>query len=139
MAVSKRGSVAEGSAPVSEVVATLSDGHKVKRRICGACYRAWSESENMGNCPRCHHNRALLYIDPVNIDQRICHLCYEQWYSVESMGICPKCNAPEERALTYNNPDEPSQGICQACYKRGHGGRIGLQIEQIPDGDVLAE
>jgi hypothetical protein len=46
VAVKPRGAVAEGAAPVSEVVATLSDGKKVKRRIL--FMRACNERDEKG-------------------------------------------------------------------------------------------
>lgn len=63
MAVSKRGSVAEGSAPVSEVVATLSDGHKVKRRILHM--RACNEKDEKGKSCFGHLKRWYGYGDEV--------------------------------------------------------------------------
>ena len=46
MAVKPRGTVAEGAAPVSEVVATLAGGQKVKRRI--RAMRACNEKDEKG-------------------------------------------------------------------------------------------
>jgi hypothetical protein len=63
LAVSKRSSVAEGSAPVSEVVATLSDGHKVKRRILHM--RACNEKDEKGKSCFGHLKRWYGYGDEV--------------------------------------------------------------------------
>lgn len=46
MAITRRGSVPEGSAPVAEVVGTLSNGQKVKRRIMHM--RACNEKDEKG-------------------------------------------------------------------------------------------
>jgi len=63
LAVKPRGSVPEGSAPVSEVVATLSDGHKVKRRILHM--RACNEKDEKGKLCCGHLKRWYGYGDEI--------------------------------------------------------------------------
>jgi hypothetical protein len=92
MAVKPRGEVPEGAAPVSELVATLSSGQKVKRRTLNM--RACNEKDDKGKLCCGHLKRWYGYGDEVR----------QKFGADPEVYRCEHC-----KTLYLPNPAEPAR------------------------------